>query len=93
MTSLSGTLLTLIASDGKETPLDASHADIAILAHFPVCNTKFTVKSGGPTIWLRPLHAHPARRRGNFEHAGVVLEISVEGDFDGQLRIHPPDGS
>ena len=92
MMSLSGTLLTLIAKDGKETPLDASHADIAILAHFPVCNIKFIVKDNGPTIWLRPFTPILPGDAETSNTPGVVFEISVDGEFDGQIRINLPMG-
>src|SRR5438270_4511807 len=43
MQAAGGALLTLIGADGKETPLDREHAEIAILAHFPVCNVRYAV--------------------------------------------------
>src|SRR2546421_386120 len=49
---LGGTVFTLV--NGNETiPLDDEHCDIAVLAHFPICNFRFAVKDNGPVVWVR----------------------------------------
>src|SRR5688500_8849712 len=85
---LGGALLTLVGKDGTQTPLDAKHADIFVLAHFPVCNVKFAVKDGGPVVWLRvftPLLPGDAETSNT---PGAVFAMQVEGGFDGDIRIN-----
>ena len=86
MQAAGGALLTLIARDGNETPLDADHADIAILAHFPVCNVRYAVKGGGPVVWLRVWTPIIPGDSEVSNTPGAVFEIECEG-FDGEIRI------
>jgi uncharacterized protein (DUF608 family) len=90
--SLSGTLLTLVSKDGKETALDAEHADTAVLAHFPVCNFRFAAKSGGPVVWLRVFTPMLPGDAETSNTPGVVFQLEAEGTFDGSIRITFPMG-
>jgi uncharacterized protein (DUF608 family) len=86
--SLTGTLLTLVGRDGKETPLDPKHADIAVLAHFPVCNVRFALKAGGPVVWLRVFTPILPGDADASNTPGAVFSIELEGSFDGDVRIN-----
>ena len=86
--SLAGPLLTIETRDGKVIPLDARHAEIFVLAHFPVCNMIFRVKEGGPVVSMRlfsPILPGDAEASNT---PGVVFEIQAESPFDGVLRIN-----
>ena len=79
-------LLTLIDADGKETPLDGEHADISILAHFPVCNMRYAVKNTKAVVWLRLWTTMIPGDADTSNTPGVVLEVSAD-DFSGKMRI------
>lgn len=83
MMQAAGTLLTIVR-DGKETPLDGAHADIAVLAHFPVCNVRFAVKDG-PIAWLRTFTTMLPGDADGSNTPGIVFEVTAEADVD--LRI------
>lgn len=87
---LDGTLLTLTDKSGRDTPLDAQHAEIAILAHFPVCNVRCEVKDG-PIVWLRVFTTILPGDADASNTPGAVFEITSE-NFDGQIRINLPLG-
>src|SRR6185437_13236473 len=79
-------LLTLIDSDGKETPLDGEHAEISILAHFPVCNVRYAVKGTKAVVWLRLFTSIIPGDADTSNTPGVLLDVSADG-FNGKVRI------
>ena len=86
--SLAGPLLTIETRDKKIVPLDAKHAEIFVLAHFPVCNVIYRVKDGGPVVQMRlftPVLPGDAEASNT---PGVVFEIAVESPVDDVLRIN-----
>ncbi|HEV2295788.1 MAG TPA: GH116 family glycosyl hydrolase [Tepidisphaeraceae bacterium] len=86
MMATSATLLSLVGEDGNVVPLDAEHAEIAVLAHFPVCNVRFAVKEG-PLVWLRVFGTILPGDSDGSNTPGVVLEVTTEGNFPGRVRI------
>jgi len=83
--TLSGTVFSLTVN-GKTIPLDDEHCDVAVLAHFPVCNFRFAIKDGGPIVWVR---AFATVLPGDHEASntpGVVFEISTDAS-DAQIQI------
>lgn len=86
MMATSGTLLSLVGEDGTVTPLDGEHAEITVLAHFPVCNMRFNVKDG-PVVWLRVFGTILPGDADGSNTPGVVFEATTEGKFAGQVRI------
>src|SRR4051812_48729828 len=87
MQAAGAALLTLISADGKETPLDADHADITILAHFPVCNVRYAVKNDGPVVWLRVWTVMLPGDAEASNTPGAVFEIATEKPFHGTIRV------
>ncbi|HTL31410.1 MAG TPA: GH116 family glycosyl hydrolase, partial [Tepidisphaeraceae bacterium] len=81
----SGTLLTFTDSSGKATPLDADHAEIVILAHFPVLNVRYTV--GGKFLWLRAFVPMIPGDSKASNTPGIVFEISADQGLSGKIRI------
>ena len=87
MQAQGGALLTLIGKAGKETPLDAEHADICVLAHFPVCNVRYALKDdSGAIVWLRVFTPILPGDAETSNTPGAVFEVSAE-KFDGQVRV------
>src|SRR4051794_16404163 len=87
MQAQGGALLTLIDQGGKQTPLDAEHADICVLAHFPVCNVRYALKdASGTIIWLRVFTPILPGDAETSNTPGALFDVSAE-NFDGQVRI------
>jgi uncharacterized protein (DUF608 family) len=82
----SGTLLTFTDSTGKETPLDAEHAEIVILAHFPVINIRYGV--AGKFIWLRAFVPMIPGDSKSSNTPGILFAITADEGLSGKIRIN-----
>lgn len=80
-------LLFVIDQAGKETPLDAEHAEISILAHFPVCNVRYALKGSDAIVWLRVLTPIIPGDAEVSNTPGALFEISCE-NFTGKVRLN-----